>query len=53
MYETYLNVRDDIINCLIRFLLKYCCLYAGTIRAFVKKTSFSELEIMNNERKHS
>ena len=51
MYEIYLDVRDNVVNRLIRFLLKHCGLHAGTIRAFVKKTSFSELEIMNNERK--
>lgn len=53
MYEIYLDIRDTIVNRLICFLLKHCDLHAGTIRAFVEKIDYSELAIMNEERKHS
>ena len=51
MYEIYLDARDNIANRLICFLLRHCGLHAGTIRAFVGKTDYSELAIMNDERK--
>ena len=51
MYEIYLDLRDHIVNRLIRFLLKHCGLDMRTTRAFVQKTDFSELEILNAERK--
>lgn len=51
MYSIYLDIRDRIINCLICFLLNHCGLYTSTIRRVIKKTSYEELKVLNNERK--
>ena len=46
----YYDIRDRIINQLIYFLLRHCCLDYTTLRAFVAKTSPIELDMLNKER---
>ena len=46
----YYDIRDRIINRLIRFLLHYCWLDCATVRAFVAQTSPLELDMLNKER---
>jgi hypothetical protein len=46
----YYEIRDRIVNQLIRFLLHHCCLDYGTIRAFVAKTYPTDLDMLNKER---
>lgn len=50
MYSIYLNIRDRIINHLICFLLNHCDLHTSTIRQVIKKTSYEELKVLNNDR---
>lgn len=54
-------LKDNILNKLIRFLLKHCYLYSPTVHAFVRKIPYEELkwyvdewkkynkEVMNND----
>lgn len=49
MYDWYLTKRDDLVNWIIRFLLKHCCLHASTIRMFMAKVPPVELKIYSGE----
>lgn len=37
-------LKDNILNRLIRFLLKHCYLYSPTVYAFVRKIPYEELK---------
>ena len=50
LYERWLDIRDRINNGLIRFLSRHCWYDCATIRLFVSKISYKELEYFNNER---
>ena len=46
----YYDIRDKILNRLIRFLLHYCWLDCATVRTVVAQTSPLELDMFNKER---
>lgn len=57
MYEWYLDVRDNINNKFIRFLLRHCGLHNPTLRACMNKATWQScaliVEDMKGEKKEN
>lgn len=51
MYDRYLDIRDNINNKLIRFLLRHCRLHAPTLRACMNKTTWRSCAFIVEEMK--
>ena len=46
----YYDIKNKIMNRLIRFLLRHCYLDSATVRNFIAQTSPLELDMLNKER---
>lgn len=46
----YYDIKNKIMNRLIRFLLRHCYLDSATVRKFVTQISPLELDMLNKER---
>lgn len=51
--DTWIDIRDRIVNKWIKFLLRHCGLDYGTMRAFIRKMELCDLEALTYEKRHN
>ena len=49
MFNIWSNIRDNIMNKLIRFCLRHCCLHSLTCRMCIHKMNKGEIKYYLNE----